>query len=156
MKVLYCTLLASAQNSDERRKIEEKMRNDSELSQILDSLEHETDKSEKSEEKKTRKGKSGDSESRSVKRQDENDVEMSEESEGKGKNGDQWNPQQMLNLEDLQFSQGGHFMANKKCQLPEGSFRKQKKGYEEVHVPAAKPRTVDKEVRKIISINLFL
>ena len=31
-------------------------------------------------------------------------------------------------------------MANKKCQLPDGSFRKQRKGYEEVHVPALKPK----------------
>ncbi len=38
------------------------------------------------------------------------------------------------------FSQGGHLMANKKCSLPEGSFRKQHKGYEEVVVPAYKPR----------------
>lgn len=48
----------------------------------------------------------------------------------------QWNPHEVLNLDDLKFAQGGHFMGNKKCQLPEGSFRKQKKGYEEVHVPA--------------------
>ena len=39
-------------------------------------------------------------------------------------------------------------MANKKCQLPDGSFRKQKKGYEEVHVPALKPKAFkDGEVR---------
>ena len=31
-------------------------------------------------------------------------------------------------------------MANKRCQLPDGSFRKQRKGYEEVHVPALKPK----------------
>ena len=46
----------------------------------------------------------------------------------------------MIDLEDLVFSQGSHLMANKKCQLPDGSFRKQKKGYEEVHVPALKPK----------------
>ena len=34
-----------------------------------------------------------------------------------------------LDLEDLSFSQGSHLMSNKKCHLPEGSFRKQKKGY---------------------------
>jgi hypothetical protein len=34
-------------------------------------------------------------------------------------------------------------MANKKCQLPDGSFRKQRKGYEEVHVPALKPKPFD-------------
>lgn len=46
----------------------------------------------------------------------------------------------MLDFEMMSFSLGSHFMANDKCQLPEGSFRKQKKGYEEVHVPALKPK----------------
>uniref|UniRef100_A0A8D3CN79 Activating signal cointegrator 1 complex subunit 3 n=1 Tax=Scophthalmus maximus TaxID=52904 RepID=A0A8D3CN79_SCOMX len=49
-------------------------------------------------------------------------------------------PRQLLDLEDLTFTQGSHFMANKRCQLPDGSFRKQRKGYEEVHVPALKPK----------------
>uniref|UniRef100_A0A4W6G033 Activating signal cointegrator 1 complex subunit 3 n=1 Tax=Lates calcarifer TaxID=8187 RepID=A0A4W6G033_LATCA len=49
-------------------------------------------------------------------------------------------PRQVLDLEDLAFTQGSHFMANKRCQLPDGSFRKQRKGYEEVHVPALKPK----------------
>ena len=31
-------------------------------------------------------------------------------------------------------------MANKRCQLPDGSFRKTKKGYEEVFVPALKQK----------------
>jgi pre-mRNA-splicing helicase BRR2 len=50
---------------------------------------------------------------------------------------------QMLDLDDLSFHQGSHFMSNKRCQLPEGSFRKQKKSYEEVHVPALKPKPFD-------------
>lgn len=49
-------------------------------------------------------------------------------------------PRQLLDLEDLAFTQGSHFMANKRCQLPDGSFRKQRKGYEEVHVPALKAK----------------
>lgn len=51
----------------------------------------------------------------------------------------------MLDLEDLVFAQGSHFMANKRCQLPDGSFRKQRKGYEEVHVPALKPKPFGSE-----------
>ena len=47
---------------------------------------------------------------------------------------------QVLNLDDLIFTQGSHLMANKKCTLPEGSFRKSHKGYEEVFVPALKSR----------------
>ena len=46
----------------------------------------------------------------------------------------------LLDLEDLTFKDGSHLMANKRCQLPDGSFRKQRKGYEEVHVPALKPK----------------
>ena len=48
-----------------------------------------------------------------------------------------------LDLDDLIFAAGSHFMANKRCQLPEGSYRKQRKGYEEVHVPALKPKPFD-------------
>ena len=44
--------------------------------------------------------------------------------------------QHVLNLEDSTFAQGSHHMAKKSCRLPEGSYRSQKKGYEEVHVPA--------------------
>jgi pre-mRNA-splicing helicase BRR2 len=43
-----------------------------------------------------------------------------------------------LDLEDLQFSQGTRLMSNKVCELPAKSWRAQKKGYEEVHVPAVK------------------
>lgn len=48
-------------------------------------------------------------------------------------------------MEDLVFAQGSHFMANKRCQLPDGSFRRQRKGYEEVHVPALKPKPFGSE-----------
>ena len=44
-----------------------------------------------------------------------------------------------IDLDSLQFSQGSHLMANKRCELPEKSWRAQKKGYEEVHVPAVRP-----------------
>ena len=45
----------------------------------------------------------------------------------------------VLDLESLAFEDGGHLMANKKCQLPPGSFRTQKKGYEEVGPPDRPP-----------------
>ncbi|KIJ55099.1 hypothetical protein M422DRAFT_219656 [Sphaerobolus stellatus SS14] len=50
-------------------------------------------------------------------------------------------PRNTLDLEGMAFSQGGHLMSNKKCKLPEGSFKRSKKGYEEIHVPPPKPRT---------------
>ncbi|CAE6072104.1 unnamed protein product [Arabidopsis arenosa] len=42
---------------------------------------------------------------------------------------------QLLDLESLAFDQGAHLMANKKCDLPHGSYRIHGKGYDEVHVP---------------------
>ena len=47
-------------------------------------------------------------------------------------------PKKTVDLESMAFSQGGHLMSNKKCKLPEGSFKRARKGYEEIHVPAPK------------------
>lgn len=51
-------------------------------------------------------------------------------------------PKATVDLESMAFSQGGHLMSNKKCKLPEGSFKRAKKGYEEIHVPAPKQKPV--------------
>lgn len=45
----------------------------------------------------------------------------------------------VLKLDELAFTERSNLMANKRCQLPNRSFRKQRKSYEEVHVPALKP-----------------
>jgi pre-mRNA-splicing helicase BRR2 len=47
-------------------------------------------------------------------------------------------PKKIVDLESMTFSQAGHLMSNKRVQLPEGSFKRSRKGYEEVHVPAPK------------------
>ncbi|KAJ7285982.1 putative RNA helicase [Mycena rebaudengoi] len=49
-------------------------------------------------------------------------------------------PKRLVDLESMAFSQGGHLMSNKKCKLPEGSFKRARKGYEEIHVPAPKKK----------------
>jgi pre-mRNA-splicing helicase BRR2 len=69
----------------------------------------------------------------------------------KSKQSEEMSKCQALNFDELAFSQGSHLMANKRCQLPEGSFRKQRKGYEEVHVPALKPKPFG-ETEKIVNI----
>ncbi|EFX60172.1 hypothetical protein DAPPUDRAFT_278961, partial [Daphnia pulex] len=128
--ILYCTLWTSAQSAEEKAAIEAEMRaGDPALAKILHSLLGETTAT-------------GDSEERvKVKKAAKSDPEYMDT--GDASEVKEWNPQQVLNLEDLAFAQGGHLMANKKCHLPDGSFRRQKKGYEEVHVPAAKPREFD-------------
>ncbi|KAH9911636.1 Sec63 Brl domain-containing protein [Fomitopsis serialis] len=49
-------------------------------------------------------------------------------------------PKATVDLEGMAFSHGGHLMSNKKCKLPEGSFKRSKKGYEEIHDPAPKQK----------------
>ena len=115
--ILYCTLLSSAQSDIEKTAIRNKMGMDNELIKILKQLEGEGD----DDEEKDASGKTIVKGSRS-------------------KEAEEASNRQMLCLEELAFSQGSHLMANKRCQLPDGSFRKQKKGYEEVHVPALKPK----------------
>jgi pre-mRNA-splicing helicase BRR2 len=56
-----------------------------------------------------------------------------------------------VDLEDLSFKEGGHLMTNSRCELPEKSWRAQKKGYEEVHVPAVKPFVSESE--KLVEIS---
>ena len=51
-------------------------------------------------------------------------------------------PKKTVDLESMIFSQGGHLMSNKTTKLPQGSFKRAKKGYEEIHVPAPKSKPV--------------
>ena len=51
-------------------------------------------------------------------------------------------PKRTVDLEGMAFSQGGHLMSNKTTKLPQGSFKRAKKGYEEIHVPAPKSKPV--------------
>ena len=117
--ILYCTLLSSAQSEVEKTAIKTKMGMDNELIKILKQLEGEGGEEEDGEK---------DAQGKPVTRG------------GKQSQAEFETNCQQLNLEDLAFSQGSHLMANKRCQLPDGSFRKQRKGYEEVHVPALKPK----------------
>lgn len=51
-------------------------------------------------------------------------------------------PKHTVDLESMAFSQGGHLMTNKKCKLPDGSFKRSRKGFEEIHVPAPPKKPV--------------
>ncbi|XP_046850049.1 U5 small nuclear ribonucleoprotein 200 kDa helicase-like [Xenia sp. Carnegie-2017] len=125
MTVLYCTLLASAQSAKEKKDIEVKMENDPELAQILhaltESVEEDLIQEERSRKKAARNARVA-----------ANLAEIESARIG---------VRNVLDLDELAFKDGSHVMANKKCQLPDGSFRKQRKGYEEVHVPALKPKS---------------
>ncbi|EEH46397.1 ATP-dependent RNA helicase BRR2 [Paracoccidioides brasiliensis Pb18] len=60
-------------------------------------------------------------------------------------------PKKLINLENLIFDQGNHLMTNPNVKLPQGSTKRTFKGYEEIHVPAPKPKRDPNE--RLISIS---
>ena len=121
-----------AQSDEEREVLEKEMRKVPHLSKILRQLEGESE-----DEVEDTKGKAN---TKGSKKSSSADVGQGEIIN--------YEP---LSLDELAFANGSHFMANKSCQLPEGSFRKQEKGYEEVHVPALRPKQFGDE-EKLVTI----
>ncbi|XP_075988982.1 U5 small nuclear ribonucleoprotein l(3)72Ab [Anticarsia gemmatalis] len=124
--VLYCTKLASSQSESERAAIRDEMSKQPHLQKILAQLETgkgDDEAAQQSEAPRKRNKTEGTTTTGAV-------AQVS-------------GSRKVLQLEELMFAAGAHFMANKRCQLPPGSFRKQRKGYEEVHVPALKPKPFD-------------
>ena len=136
--ILYCTLLASAQTGLERNKIRQQMMSDPSLHQILRQLEGTEGDRESSvnEDSSTRKKK---------KQSKDQDMEVDDRVV------EALASCQMLDLEDMSFAQGSHFMSNRKCQLPDGSFMNRFKGYEEVHVLPLKPKPFDENEVSVTS-----
>ncbi|WVF70387.1 hypothetical protein IAT40_005177 [Kwoniella sp. CBS 6097] len=60
-------------------------------------------------------------------------------------------PRRVIDIDSLIFTEGGHLMSRKKVKLPEGSFKRQMKGYEEIHVPEPKRREIQEG--ELVSIN---
>ena len=111
--ILYCSLLASAQSEAEKRSIQDEMKSNPHLNKILRQLDTVRDDTGlepmevDSKKSSTRHGTS------SVK-------DVSNGSGGQEGYSGIPGLRELLDLEDLAFAQGSHFMANKKCTLPEG------------------------------------
>lgn len=154
LKIVWCTRLARAEDQEKRKEIEEEMLGSGpELAAILEQL-HATRATAKERQKNLEK--SIREEARRLK--DESGVDGDRERRGLAdRDADSgWlkGQRQLLDLENLAFHQGGLLMANKKCELPLGSYRNHRKGYEEVHVPALKPKPLapGEELIKIADI----
>ena len=63
-------------------------------------------------------------------------------------------PKQTINLNNIMFDQGNHLMTNPNVKLPQGSIQKKFKGYEEIHVPAPKPRRGPDEAKNMPTSSL--
>uniref|UniRef100_A0A2P2L2Z5 RNA helicase n=1 Tax=Rhizophora mucronata TaxID=61149 RepID=A0A2P2L2Z5_RHIMU len=152
LKIVWCTRLARAKDQQERKQIEEEMMaSGPDLAAILEQL-HATRATAKERQKNLEK--SIREEARRLK--DETGGDGDKDRRG-GVDRDQdsgWlkGQRQFLDLDSIAFEQGGLLMANKKCDLPLGSYRHHGKGYDEVHVPALKPKPVDPN-EKLVKIS---
>ncbi|KAF0763286.1 putative U5 small nuclear ribonucleoprotein 200 kDa helicase [Aphis craccivora] len=133
LMILYCTLLASSQSESERAALRKKMESDPFLARILRQMD--------TKEVDDIKESSASAANKKRRAADEDDDDMNTGDPKQQVAG----TRKILDLDDLIFAQGSHFMSNKRCQLPDGSFRKQRKGYEEVHVPALKPKPYNQD-----------
>ncbi|KAK6927878.1 Sec63 domain [Dillenia turbinata] len=150
-KVVWCTRLARAEDQEERKKIEEEMMGlGPNLVAILEQL-HATRATAKERQKNLEK--SIREEARRLKDESGGDVDRERRGlvDRDGDGGWLKGQRQLLDLDSIAFHQGGLLMANKKCELPLGSYRNHSKGYEEVHVPALKPKPLadDEKIVKI-------
>ncbi|EJD74040.1 U5 small nuclear ribonucleoprotein helicase [Loa loa] len=140
--ILYCTLLKQAQEGKERENIEKEMLSRPELHHILAEL-HETESADTVEAEREKRARV----------QQQRRIAEAEGGNDEGTAVGNWlQSRKVLDLDDLAFSQGSHLMSNKRCHLPDGSYRKQKKSYEEVHVPALKPKPFE-ENEKLVAVN---
>ncbi|KAK1376812.1 U5 small nuclear ribonucleoprotein helicase [Heracleum sosnowskyi] len=136
MYIVWCIRLARTQDQEERKKVEEEMMQlGPDLAVILEQL-HATRATAK--ERQTNLEKSIRQEAHRLK--DDGDHGRRDTLDGDADIVWSKGQRQLLDIESLAFSQGGLLMANRKCELPSGSYRKHNKDYEEVHVPALKPK----------------
>ena len=158
LKIVWCTRLARAEDQEQRKKIEEEMASDPSLALILEQL-HATRASAKERQKNLEKSIRDE-----AKRLLNNDAAAGADgardrraAERDMESGMLKGQRKLLDLKSLSFQQGGLFMANKKCELPTGSFRTSHKGYEEVHVPALKamPYETGEKIVKICDMPEF-
>lgn len=113
---MYCTLLASSQSESERSSLRKKMESDTFLAKILRQMD--------TKEVDDIKESSASATSKKLRAVEEDDDDMNTGDSKQLIAG----TRKVLDLDDLIFAQGSHFMSNKRCQLPDGSFRKQRKG----------------------------
>ncbi|KAJ6672242.1 DEXH-BOX ATP-DEPENDENT RNA HELICASE DEXH12-LIKE [Salix viminalis] len=159
LKIVWCTRLVRSKDQEERKQIEEDMTGSGpDLAGILEQL-HATRETAKERQKNLEK---------SIR---EEARRLKDETGGDGDRGrrglidrdaeSSWLKGQprLLNLDNIAFEHGtGLLIANKRCDLPAGSFKHQRKGYEEVHVPALKPRAIPPHERvqsKVYDTALF-
>ena len=141
LKIVWVIRLGRAEDDVERKRIEEKMYESPATAAILDAL---------SATRTSAKDRQSAME-RSI-REEARRLRQSEGGPlGADITGGAIAGRKVIDLGSLVFTDGNHFMSNKSCQLPSGSYRTTKKGYEEVHVPALKPKPMKEGDERLIN-----
>lgn len=109
--------MASSQSESERAALRRKMESDPFLSKILRQMD-----TKEIDDIKESSASAANKKRRAADEDDDDDMNTGDPKQQVA------GTRKVLDLDDLIFSQGSHFMSNKRCQLPDGSFRKQRKG----------------------------
>jgi len=152
LKILYCTRLGQAQTEDEKEVVLNEMREAPDAQEVLEELDRASKKRDRERDvTKDLRKEVRQLQMRAAGGRDADAIDDEAGAAAFGKKGarvaeeQQKKPSHMLDLDTLSFPRGSHYMANQKCQLPAGSFRVQKKGYEEVHVKPFKAPDISPE-----------
>lgn len=119
--IVWCTKLARS-NDDDKKDVEVAMREKG-VAWILRAL-------------------AGDSKQSGVTSNGDNATTKSALSKGNAVPSTMAQPRRTVDIDSLMFAQGGHLMSNKKVKLPQGSFKRTGKGFEEIHVPTPEKKPV--------------
>lgn len=129
LRIVWCMRLARTEDEEQRQRVEAEMEGSPETRAILDAL-HATRASARERQS-------------AVERSIREEARRLRQGQGVGEAGGAGAAaagRKNVDLESLAFVQGAHFNSSKQCTLPQGSYRTVHKGYEEVHVPALKPK----------------
>lgn len=129
LRIVWCMRLARTETDEERQRVETEMEASAATRSILDAL-HATRATARERQSAVE---------RSI-REEARRLRQGEGGEGGGAGGAAAAGRKNIDLENLSFAAGSHFNSSKQCTLPQGSYRTVHKGYEEVHVPALKPK----------------
>jgi len=133
--ILYCTKLAMAPDKEKKKAIEEVMQDDYELKGILEQL-YDTGKDDLVKQERERKEKVRE------KRVEEGLTAAEQDFDQRAVY--KYKPsEEMIDLEDLQFTEGSHLLHKKNIKLPENHFRQSRKGFDEVEIPPLKAKKFD-------------
>ncbi|DBA74615.1 TPA: DExH-box ATP-dependent RNA helicase DExH12 [Trebouxia sp. C0005] len=130
LKVVWCMRLNRAPNDEEHTRIQAEMAGGAETAAILDAL-----NSQRADARERQAAME-----RQIREEARRLRGGIADGTGEAAGGGAVAGRKAVDFENLAFAQGNHLMTNKKCDLPQKSYRAAHKGYEEVHVPALKPK----------------